>query len=145
MFDSVDDPRPARVLAFDPRRNRTFYYWHMFVPGLTAGQLYAYRVHGPTVPEYGLRYDGAKALLDPYGRAVAYGARYSRAAAARPGDNAATAMKSVVTDPRAYNWEGDKPLQVPYAERLSTSCTSAGLRGTPTPAWPPSGAARTPG
>ena len=37
------------------------------------------------------------------------------ATAARPpaaqGDNAATAMKSVVVDPAAYDWEGDAPLQ----------------------------------
>ncbi|MBL8056500.1 MAG: glycogen debranching protein GlgX, partial [Anaerolineales bacterium] len=115
LFDGVDDDRPARVIPLDPQLNRTFYYWHVFVPGVTAGQLYAYRVHGPQVPEYGLLYDGEKVLLDPYGRAVAYSGRYSRAAAARPGDNSAVAMKSVVTDPRAYNWEGDKPLQVPYA------------------------------
>ena len=38
-------------------------------------------------------------------------AAYSRAAAGRPGDNAATAMKSVVADPRAYDWEGDRPLR----------------------------------
>ena len=30
------------------------------------------------------------------------------------GDNAATAMKSVVTDPRAYDWEGDTPLKTAF-------------------------------
>ncbi len=115
LFDRVSDPQPARVIRLDPRLNRTFYYWHVFVPEVKAGQLYGYRVHGPWVPEFGLRFDGEKVLLDPYSRAVAYDASYSRSAAARPGDNAAVAMKSVVVDPRAYNWEGDRPLQVPYA------------------------------
>ena len=30
-----------------------------------------------------------------------------------PGGNTATAMKSVVVDPSAYDWEGDKPLSQP--------------------------------
>ena len=38
---------------------------------------------------------------------------YSREAARLEGDNAATAMKSVVVDPRAYDWEGDTPLRRP--------------------------------
>ena len=37
---------------------------------------------------------------------------------ARPGDNAATAMKSVVVDPSAYDWEGDAPLRRPSAQTI---------------------------
>jgi len=57
-------------------------------------------------------------LLDPYGRGVAVPAKYSREAAAQPGDNAATAMKSVVADPGAYDWEGDAPLHRPSARTI---------------------------
>ncbi len=70
LFDSADDAKPAEVIPLDPRKNRTFHYWHVFVPGLQAGQIYAYRVHGPFAPEKGLRFDPAKVLLDPYGKAV---------------------------------------------------------------------------
>jgi glycogen operon protein len=115
LFDRHDDPRPVRVIPLDPARNRTFYYWHVFVPGIGAGQLYGYRAHGPFDPERGHRFDGTKVLIDPYARAVMYGSNYSRAAALRPGDNCAQAMKSVVVDARAYKWEGDVPLQRPYA------------------------------
>jgi glycogen operon protein len=115
LFDGPDEPEPARVLRLDPVRNRTFYYWHAFVPEVGAGQLYAYRVHGPYAPEEGHRFDGAKVLLDPYGRAVSYGPGYSRAAAQQPGDNCAQAMRSVVVDPRAYDWEDDAPLQRPFS------------------------------
>ena len=41
-----------------------------FVPGSTPGQLYGYRVEGPSAPERGLRFDATKVLLDPYGRGV---------------------------------------------------------------------------
>jgi isoamylase len=57
-------------------------------------------------------------LVDPYGLAVAVPERYDRWAAARPGDNAATAMKSVVGDPSRYDWEGDLPLNRPFAETV---------------------------
>ena len=43
---------------------------------------------------------------------------YDRQAATEPGDNAATAMKSVVVDPSAYDWEGDEPLRRPSAQTI---------------------------
>lgn len=118
LFDDVDAARPAHVIHLDPQKNRTFYYWHAFVRGIEAGQLYGYRVHGPFVPEEGLRFDGTKVLLDPYTRAVAMGAHYDREAAKRRGDNAAHALKSVVVDTRAYDWEGDWPLAHFYSSTV---------------------------
>ena len=50
LFDGVEEAQPARVIRLDPRRHRTYHYWHVFVPGLKAGQLYGYRVHGPFDP-----------------------------------------------------------------------------------------------
>lgn len=73
LFDHADSPRPSHTLRLDPHINRTFYYWHIFIPGLKDGQAYAYRAHGPSEPETGLRFDGRKVLLDPYARAVAMG------------------------------------------------------------------------
>ncbi len=111
LFDHLDDPQPARVIRLDPAENRTFHFWHAFVPDLKPGQLYGYRIHGPNDPRRGHRFDPDKVLLDPYGRAVAVPPGYSRDAASRPGDNTATAMKSVVADPSTYDWEGDAPLK----------------------------------
>src|SRR5215467_11840574 len=117
LFDREDDPRP-RVIPIDPLANRTYHYWHVFVPGLRPGQLYGYRVHGSFDPASGLRFDPAKALLDPYGRGVVVPRNYSRNAARFEGDNAATAMKSVVVDTQAYDWEGDTPLQRPSSKTI---------------------------
>src|SRR4051794_28824562 len=47
LFDEGKYDQPARVIPFDPVRNKTFYYWHMLVPDIKGGQVYAYRVHGP--------------------------------------------------------------------------------------------------
>ncbi len=111
LFDHSDQAQPSAVFRLDPDTHRTGSYWHIFVPGLKAGQFYGYRLHGPYQPERGLRFDPAKLLLDPYARAV-IDDRYDRAEAARYGvDNLATAMKSVVVDPTAYDWEGDRPLR----------------------------------
>jgi glycogen operon protein len=88
------------------------------VPKVRAGQIYGYRVHGPHDPGRGLRCDPTKVLLDPYGRGVVVPTEYRRTAAAGPGDNAATAMKSVVTDPAAYDWEEDAPLRRPASRTI---------------------------
>src|SRR6266542_3227222 len=118
LFDCVDDAQPARVIRINPSTNRTYHYWHVFVPGVTAGQIYGYRVEGPFDPRSGMRFDPDKVLIDPYGRATVVPKNYSREAAQREGDNAAVAMKSVVVDPHAYDWEGDTPLNRPSSRTI---------------------------
>jgi isoamylase len=118
LFDDVDAARPSRVINLDPRANRTYHYWHAFVPGIAAGQVYAYRVAGSFDPKRGLRFDPNKVLLDPYGKCIARPARRSREAARHPGDNAATALRNVVVDPGKYDWEGDTPLGRPFANTI---------------------------
>ncbi len=49
LFDDVNDGVPARTIPLDVRVNRTYKYWHVFVPGVTSGQIYAYRARR-TVP-----------------------------------------------------------------------------------------------
>jgi isoamylase len=92
LFDQADDSHPSRTITLDPVANHSCHYWHVFVPGIEAGQIYGYRVDGSFAPERGLRFDPQKVLLDPYGRAIARPANYSRVAASRPGDNCAAAI-----------------------------------------------------
>ena len=44
FFDREDDAKPSRVIKIDPNKNRTYPYWHVFVPGLETGA--ALRVPG---------------------------------------------------------------------------------------------------
>ena len=118
LFDGADASKPSRVIDLDPRTNRTYHYWHVFVPGITVGQIYAYRVAGPFDPKRGLRFDAAKVLLDPYGKCIARPAGHNREAARHPGDNTAKALKSVIVDTGSYNWEGDEPLGRPFAKTI---------------------------
>src|SRR5204862_2792644 len=34
LFEGVDDPRPSQEIRLDPTANRTYFYWHVFVPGV---------------------------------------------------------------------------------------------------------------
>lgn len=114
LFDHVDDDTPSHVIPLDPLHNRTFHYWHAFVPDVQAGQLYGYRVDGPNNLQPSLRFDADKLLLDPYARGVAVGQAYDRRAAIGTGASMGAAMKSVLVDYRGYNWEGDTPLRKPF-------------------------------
>ena len=142
LFDDRNAAEPSRIIALDATQHRSYHYWHAFVPGIGPGQIYGYRADGPFAPGRGLRFDREKLLLDPYGLAVAVPDGYQREAAARPGPNHGAAMKSVVADPGAYDWEGDVPLRRPFAEtviyelhvrgftRHATSGVSPGSHGT---------------
>jgi isoamylase len=94
FFDREDDAKPSRVVKLD----RTYHYWHAFVPGVRPGQLYGYRVQD-------------KVLLDPYGRGVVVPKAYDRRS---PG----AAMKSQVVDLSRYDWEGDQPLRRPASQTI---------------------------
>jgi len=131
LFEGVDDNRPSRVVRLDPIENRVYHYWHVFVPDVRPGQVYGYRVAGPSDPARGMRFDPDKVLLDPYGRGVVVPKNYDRTANSRKGNNAATAMKSVVVDPRAYDWEGDAPLKRPSSRTVVYEMHVAGFTRNP--------------
>lgn len=136
LFDRAEDAKASRIIELDPKRNRTYHYWHTFVPDIGAGQLYGYRVAGPFDPQRGRRFDPGKLLIDPYGRAVAVPAGYNRGAACVPGDNARVAMKSVVADPRGYDWEGDVPLKRSYSSTVIYEMHVAGFTRHPSSGVP---------
>ena len=131
LFNREDDMQPERMITIDPATNRTYHYWHVFVPDVRPGQLYGYRVDGPFDPASGMRFDASKVLLDPYGRGVVVPRNYSRDAARLEGDNASTAMKSVVVDPHTYDWEGDTPLHRPASRTIIYEMHVAGFTRHP--------------
>jgi glycogen operon protein len=133
FFDSPDDAAPKRVIQLDPKKNKTFYYWHAFVPGIGHGQLYGYRVYGKYKPERGHWFDGTKLLLDPYAKGVAVGQYYQREAAKVYGrDNCREAMKSVVIDTQRYDWGDDQPLRRPFSKSIIYELHVGGFTKSPT-------------
>lgn len=106
----------------------TGHVWHCFIPGLKAGQIYGYRVHGPYEPENGHRFNPAKLLLDPYAKAVAglvnwspemFGYVQDGSSDADLNrddrDNAWCMPKSVVIDD-TFDWGDDRLLNYPQAD-----------------------------
>ena len=110
LFDSPAAPRPSATIPLDPEGNRTSYYWHIMIPDLQPGQVYAWRADGPYAPKKGHLYQPAKVLLDPYGLAVAGQEIYDRQAARGSADNVDRSLRSVVVDPEDYDWEEDQTL-----------------------------------
>jgi isoamylase len=92
---------------------------------------------GPWAPERGARFDPKKVLLDPYGRAAVVPTGYSRDLASGPAENTATAMKSVVADLSRYDWEGDQPLQRPFAQTIIYELHVGGFTRHPSSGVPP--------
>ena len=114
LFDQPDgDPSDIIQLV-----NRDKFIWHALVKGVRAGQLYGYKVRGEYKPEWGLRFNEAKLLLDPYAKAVT-GKFHNTdnlllAYQAQPAgkddlpdtrDNTTIVPKAIVVDD-AFDWQG---------------------------------------
>ncbi|CAB4334438.1 unannotated protein [freshwater metagenome] len=100
--------------------------FHIFVPGLKAGQEYGFRVHGTWQPESGQRFNPAKLLLDPYAKAVSGSLILDESIFGHVGgddlifndkDSANFVPHSVVID-TSYDWEDDCPPDVAFNETI---------------------------
>src|SRR5499426_1164440 len=66
LFDAPTS-EPTDVIQLQERDK---FIWHAHVRGVKPGQLYGYKVQGEYRPEWGLRFNDAKLMLDPYAKAV---------------------------------------------------------------------------
>src|SRR4029079_12736295 len=87
---------------------RTAHVWHGYVPDLTVGQLYGYRVHGPYDPGQGQRFRPEQVLLDPYARAVPRAPLSAAAGGALLGQVVAS----------SFDWGNDRPPRTPWGSTL---------------------------
>jgi isoamylase len=131
LFDKHDDPEPIRVIALDPRVNKSFFFWHVYVRGLEAGMHYAYRVHGPDDISQGHRFNPKKVVLDPYALGNTTNL-WDRSLACGDGDNLAASMRCVVIDPADYDWEDDAPINRPLSETVIYELHVGGFTRSPT-------------
>jgi glycogen operon protein len=46
LFDQAEDSRATRVIPIDPVANRSYHYWHVFVPGVGAITYSAQAIEG---------------------------------------------------------------------------------------------------
>ena len=77
---------PRAWFASIPAVNRTYYYWHVFVPGrATRASCTRIGSRAHSIRRRGLRFDPTKVLLDPYGRGVVVPETYESRCRAPPG------------------------------------------------------------
>jgi glycogen operon protein len=129
LFDHEEDITPSQVIPLDPRKNKTYHYWHVMVHELKAGQLYGYRVGGPYDISRGHRFDPDKILLDPYAKAVAM--PKPRKSKAKSEEWITPPMKSVVCDLSHYNWENDQHPRRKFAQTVIYEMHVAGFTKNP--------------
>ncbi|HZU94076.1 MAG TPA: glycogen debranching protein GlgX [Microbacterium sp.] len=111
------------------------FVWHGYLPSLQPGQLYGYRVHGPYDPSQGKRFNPNKLLLDPYAKAVsgkvawgqpAFGYDFGDPDSRNDDDSADIMVKGVVVNP-FFEWAGDRPPKIPYAQTVIYEAHVKGL------------------
>ncbi len=134
LFDELDSDKQETIEL----RECAGYVWHCYVPGLTIGQLYGYRVHGAYEPEKGFRFNPAKLLIDPYATALAgqvnwdypvFGYRLGD-----PGgdlscdsqDDSAGIPKAIVTSSH-FDWQNDRSPATPLHESIIYEAHVKGL------------------
>ncbi|WP_409434161.1 glycogen debranching protein GlgX [Mycobacterium sp. SMC-14] len=117
------------------------YVWHAYLPGVSPGQHYGFRVHGPFNPAAGQRCDPSKLLLDPYGKAFHgsfdFGPQLFSYDLADP-DNGAEppaldslghTMTSVVINPY-FDWAADRSPRTPYHRTIIYEAHVKGMTAT---------------
>jgi glycogen operon protein len=114
LFDSPDSPAESHRIPLPEKTNQV---WHGFLPDLTPGQLFGYRVHGPHDPPRGHRFNPRKVLLDPYAKAIGRPLRWENAVLDPDGDTAGSAPLAQVAD-TAFDWQGDPPLRTPWHDTV---------------------------
>ncbi len=111
------------------------YVWHGYLPHVTPGQKYGYRVHGPNNPAEGHRCNPNKLLLDPYAKAISgdldwdqalFGYNFGDEHSVNNEDSAAHMMLGVVVNP-FFNWDGDRMPRTPYHQSVIYEAHVKGL------------------
>jgi len=70
LFHNSEPDSDFTEIALDPFLNKTGDVWHIWIEGLSEGQVYGYRISGEYDPANGHRFNENKLLIDPYSRAI---------------------------------------------------------------------------
>jgi glycogen operon protein len=109
LYAAAESPAPFQIIALDPDRNRSFFFWHVFLEGLPVGTHYTWRMEGDNdAAVTGRRFYPHKELLDPWARAVT-DAVWDRCHAADPDHASYSSLRAVVTAPLAPPHKGREP------------------------------------
>jgi isoamylase len=111
------------------------FVWHGYLPAISPGQRYGYRVYGPFDPRRGCRCSPSKLLLDPYAKAVEgvvtwdealFDYQWSDPRRRNTADSAPFMPKNIVINP-FFDWGNDRPPRIPYHETVIYEAHVRGL------------------
>jgi glycogen operon protein len=113
LYAKPDSPIPFQIVDLDPVENRDFFFWHVFLVGMTGEEniSYTWKVDGPDNSDPGHRFDPAVELLDPWARGVTdvlWERKYNRDPIQRKDSHS---MRAMVLPVKNYDWEGDEHIQ----------------------------------
>ena len=113
--------------------------WHIYIKGLTVGQVYGYRVYGEYKPAEGKRFNPNKLLFDPYGKKFVGKLIWDKAIFGYDPDNpqkdlsfstidsAPYVPKSVVVADDDFDWQKDKKPQIPFEKTIIYEAHTKGI------------------
>jgi len=111
------------------------FVWHGYLPSVSPGQRYGYRVHGPYHPAEGKRCNPHKLLIDPYAKAIegqvswgqpVFSYQFGHPDRRNNADSAPYVPRSVVVNPY-FDWNLDRPPRTPYYETVIYEAHVRGL------------------
>ena len=120
LYEKPDSNSPFQVIDLDPVENRTFFFWHVYVKGMTSQEKisYTWKVDGPDNGDSGFRFDPSVELLDPWAKAVT-DTLWQRTYNRDKGElQQTTSMRAMVLPESSYDWEGDTPLRQPREKEI---------------------------
>jgi isoamylase len=101
---------PFSRVALDPKTNRTGRIWHILLFDLPANVEYAFHIDGPTAPKKGYAFNPAIFLMDPYAKSLNLSSKW--------GENSKRRPKGRIVEPAPFDWENDRPPQIPIEELI---------------------------
>ena len=125
LFQSDKTGSAFVEIPMDKKGSKTGDIWHCHVKGLGAGACYLFKADGPYEPERGMRFNGNKALIDPYAKALTNTEKWDFSkctafdAASQVGDLSFSSGENLDDMPRCividddFDWQGDTPLNYP--------------------------------
>ncbi len=130
LFDEVGEEHRVDL----PERHG--FVWHGYLPDVSPGQRYGFRVHGPYDPGGGARCNPAKLLLDPYAKMitghVCWGQEVFGYTFGDPdgppnrADSAACMPRCVVVNP-FFDWQNDARPETPLQDSVIYEAHVKGL------------------
>jgi glycogen operon protein len=101
-----------------PLDESTYNVWHGYIPGISTGTRYGFRIHGPYDPDAGLFHNPNKLLVDPYARALEGTFTDNPACYADNAlDSAPYVPRSVIIHD-AFPWGDDSRPRTPWEETV---------------------------